>query len=50
MTDEAFWTIVFGLIATVIGCVTIWQNSQVIEVKDEGETNDIALQLRLTFD
>lgn len=30
MTDEVFWTIIFGLIATAIGLVTVWQNAQIV--------------------
>ncbi|ERF71538.1 hypothetical protein EPUS_00527 [Endocarpon pusillum Z07020] len=35
MTGEVIWTIVFGIIATTIGLVTIWQNFQIVQVKIE---------------
>ncbi len=37
MTEEIFWTVVFGLIATAIGLVTIWQNTRIVTIKREGE-------------
>ena len=33
MTEEVFWTIVFGTVASAIGLVTIWQNSQIIQTR-----------------
>jgi hypothetical protein len=35
MTAEIIWTIVFGVVATAIGLVTIWQNFQIAQVKVE---------------
>ncbi|KPI43227.1 uncharacterized protein AB675_7120 [Cyphellophora attinorum] len=35
MDEEVLWTITFGLIGTIIGLVTIWQNSIVIQAKIE---------------
>jgi hypothetical protein len=42
MTGELIWTIVFGVIATAIGVVTIWQNFQIVHVKIESKTNSTA--------
>jgi hypothetical protein len=35
MAAELIWSIVFGVIATIIGLVTIWQNFQIVRVKVE---------------
>jgi hypothetical protein len=35
MGEEVLWTITFGLIGTIIGLITIWQNSMVVEAKLE---------------
>lgn len=37
MTIELISTIVFGIIATTIGLVTIWQNFQIVQVKIESK-------------
>lgn len=37
MTGEVIWTIVFGIIATTIGLVTMWQNFQIVQVKIESK-------------
>jgi hypothetical protein len=42
MTGELIWTIIFGVIATAIGVVTIWQNFQIVHVKIESKTNSTA--------
>ena len=44
MTEEIFWTITFGLVATAIGIVTIWQTFQIVEIKREV----MAIQHKLT--
>ena len=33
MTDGLFWTIVFGVLATAIGFVTVWQNFIIVEIR-----------------
>lgn len=38
MAAELVLTIVFGVIATVIGLVTIWQKVQIVQVKVESAT------------
>jgi type III secretory pathway component EscR len=38
MAAELIWTIVFGVLATAIGVVTIWQNFQIVKIKVEGTT------------
>jgi len=35
MTADLVLTIIFGVTATVIGLVTIWQNFQIVQVKVE---------------
>ena len=35
MSEEVFWTIVFGLTATAIGLITVWQNLVIAEIKRE---------------
>ena len=37
MTGELVWSIVFGIIATAIGVVTIWQNFQIVKIKIESK-------------
>jgi hypothetical protein len=37
MGEEVLWTIAFGLIGTINGLITIWQNSMVVEAKFECE-------------
>ena len=37
MTDDVFWTIVFGLVQAVIGIYTSWQNFQLVRSSSEGE-------------
>lgn len=36
MNEEVIWTIVFGLVASAIGLLTIWQHSRLIELRREG--------------
>jgi hypothetical protein len=38
MTQEVFWTVLFGLSATAIGLVTIWQNFQIVEIRRESKS------------
>ena len=40
MTEDVFWTIMFGLTATIIGLVTIWQNFQIVEIKRDSKMFD----------
>jgi hypothetical protein len=42
MSSEVFWTVLFGLSATAIGLVTIWQNFQIVEIRRESESNPVA--------
>ena len=46
MTSELICTIVFGIAATAIGLVTIWQNFQIVNIKLESEI--ITLPAKLT--
>lgn len=37
MTAEVLLTIIFGILTTIIGVITIWQNFQMIKVKVESK-------------
>jgi hypothetical protein len=34
MSEEVFWTILFGALATAIGLTTIWQNRQIVMIRE----------------
>jgi hypothetical protein len=34
MSEEVFWTILFGVAATAIGLTTIWQNRQIVMIRE----------------
>ncbi|KPI35335.1 uncharacterized protein AB675_9918 [Cyphellophora attinorum] len=37
MTEEVFWTIIFGIAATVIGVITVWQNARLIGFRADNQ-------------
>jgi hypothetical protein len=45
MDEEVLWTIAFGLIGTIIGLVTIWQNSVVVQARLECKSSHASLSV-----